>query len=101
VVNVAAQLGDKVAITAFRHAGTYLGIGIANLLRLFNPRMVVLGGSVAKAGPLLFDPMHEAIKAHALPFYWEGLAITAAALGDDVGLLGAAALAVTESHSLA
>jgi glucokinase len=101
VVNVAAQLGDKVAITAFRHAGTYLGIGIANLLRLFNPRMVVLGGSVTKAGPLLFDPMHEAIKANTLPFYWEGLAITAAALGDDVGLLGAAALAVTESHSLA
>ena len=98
VVNVAAQLGDKVAITAYRRAGTYLGIGIANLLRLFNPRMVVLGGSVTKSGPLLFDPMHEAIKASALPFYWEGLAITAAALGDDVGLLGAAALAVTESH---
>ncbi len=98
VVNVAAQLGDKIAINAFRHAGTYLGIGIANLLRLFNPRMVVLGGSVTKSGPFLFDPMHEAIKAHALPFYWEGLAISAAALGDDVGLLGAAALAVTESR---
>ena len=63
--------------------------------------MVVLGGSVTKAGPLLFDPMHEAIKANALPFYWEGLAVTAAALGDNVGLLGAAALAVTESHSVA
>ena len=99
MVNEAAQLGDKVAINAFRRAGTYLGIGIANLLHLFNPRMVVLGGSVTKAGPLLFDPMHEAIKAHALPFYWEGLAITPAALGDDVGLLGAAALAVTESRS--
>jgi len=101
VVNVAAQLGDKVSIAAFRRAGSYLGIGIANLLRLFNPRMVVLGGSVTKAGPLLFDPMHEAIKANTLPFYWEGLAITAAALGDDVGLLGAAALAVTESHVMA
>jgi len=101
VVNVAAQLGDKLAINAFRHAGTYLGIGIANLLRLFNPRMVVLGGSVTKSGAFLFDPMHEAIKAHALPLYWEGLAITAAALGDDVGLLGAAALAITESRIVA
>ena len=53
-------------ITAFRHAGTYLGIGIANLLRLFNPRMVVLGGSVTKAGALLFDPMQRP-SAHALP----------------------------------
>ena len=42
--------------------------------------------------------MHEAIKAHALPFYWESVAISAAALGHDVGLLGAAALAVTESR---
>jgi glucokinase len=101
VVNTAAQLGDKVAIAAYRRAGTYLGIGIANLLRLFNPRMVVLGGSVTKSGPLLFDPMHEAIRAHALPFYWEGLAVAPAALGDDVGLLGAAALAVTESSIVA
>ena len=98
VVNMAAQLGDKLAINAYSRAGTYLGIGIANLLRLFNPRMVVLGGSVTKAGPFLFDPMRAAIESHALPMYWEGLAITQAALGDDVGLLGAAALAVTESE---
>jgi glucokinase len=101
VVNTAAQLGDKLAINAFRHAGTYLGIGIANLLRLFNPRMVVLGGSVTKSGPFLFDPMHEAIKANVLPLYWEGLAIAPAALGDDVGLLGAVALVITESRIVA
>ena len=58
-------------MNAFRRAGGYLGIGIVNLLHLFNPRMVVLGGSVTKAGPLLFDPMHEAINAKALPFYWK------------------------------
>ena len=97
-VSVAAQLGDKLAINTFQRAGTYLGIGIANLLRLFNPRMVVLGGSVTKAGPFLFDPMRAAIEAHALPMYWQGLSIAPAALGDDVGLLGAAALAVTESE---
>jgi len=96
IVSTAAQLGDKLAISAFRRAGEYLGIGIANLLRLFNPRMIVLGGSVTKAGPFLFDPMRAAIKANVLPMYREGLAITQAALGDDVGLLGAAALAVTE-----
>lgn len=95
-VNMAAQRGDKLAINTFQRAGTYLGIGIANLLRLFNPRVVVLGGSVTKAGPFLFDPMRAAIEAYAPPIYWQSLSIAPAALGDDVGLLGAAALAVTE-----
>lgn len=98
VVSEAARLGDKLAIQAFRRAGRHLGIGIANLLRLFNPTMIVVGGSVTKAGPLLFDPMWAAIKEFAPAIYWEGLAIVQAALGDDVGLLGAAALAITELH---
>ncbi|PKO22718.1 MAG: ROK family protein [Chloroflexi bacterium HGW-Chloroflexi-1] len=96
IVNEAAQAGDKLAINAFRRAGEYLGLGITSLLHLFNPRMIVLGGSVTKAGPLLFDPMRETLDARARPIYTEGLAIVQAALGDDVGLLGAAALAVTE-----
>lgn len=96
IVSEAAAAGDKLAINAFRRAGKYLGLGIVNLLHLFNPRMIVLGGSVTKAGPLLFEPMWEAIRAKAMPGYLEGLAIVPAALGDDVGLLGALALAVTE-----
>ncbi len=97
-VGEAAKLGDKVAIQAFRRAGKHLGIGIANLLRQFNPTMIVLGGSVTKAGALLFDPMWAAIKEYVPPIYWEGLAIVPAALGDDVGLLGAAALVATQSR---
>ena len=58
--------------------------------------MVVLGGSVIKAGPLLFEPMREMIEELAMPTYVEGLSIVQAALGDDVGLLGALALAATE-----
>ncbi|MGC8779986.1 MAG: ROK family protein [Anaerolineae bacterium] len=96
VIGEAAAAGDKLAINAFRRAGKYLGLGIVNLLHLFNPRMVVLGGSVTKAGPLLFEPMWETIRARAMPGYLDGLAIVPAALGDDVGLLGALALAVTE-----
>ena len=98
IVNEAAQLGDKLAINAFRRAGAYLGIACANLLRLFNPRMFVFGGSVTKAGALLFDPLREALAVHAPQIYLDGLAIAPAALGDDVGLLGALALAVTETR---
>ncbi len=96
VISEAAAAGDKLARNAFRRAGEYLGLGIVNLLHLFNPRMVVLGGSVTKAGPLLFDPMWKVVRARAMPGYLEGLSIVPAALGDDVGLLGALALAVTE-----
>lgn len=95
VIGEAAAAGDKLAVNAFRRAGKYLGLGIVNLLHLFNPRMVVLGGSVTKAGPLLFDPMWEMLRARAMPGYLEGLAVVPAALGDDVGLLGALALAIT------
>jgi glucokinase len=96
IIDEAAQDGDKLAANAIRRAGRYLGIGIANLLHLFNPRMVVLGGSVTKAGPLLFEPMRAMIDEVAWPIYVEGLSIVQAALGDDVGLLGASALAATE-----
>jgi len=96
IISEAAQEGDKLAANAIRRAGRYLGIGIANLLHLFNPRMVVLGGSVTKAGPLLFQPMRAMIDELAMPTYVEGLSIVQAALGDDVGLLGALALATTE-----
>jgi glucokinase len=96
LVNEAAQAGDKLSIGAYRRAGRYLGIGIANLLHLFNPRSVVLGGSVTKAGKLLLEPMQETIRQLTFPQYTEGLSLVAAALGDDVGLMGALALAVSE-----
>ena len=96
IVSEAAQAGDRLAAGVLARAGQYLGIGIANLLRLYNPRMVVLGGSVVKAGPLLLEPMREVIRAAASSPYLEGLSIVQAALGDDVGLLGGAALIVSE-----
>lgn len=98
VVNEAAQLGDKVGTQALRRAGRYLGIGIANLLRIFNPRMIVLGGSVMKAGSLLTEPMWDALRDAAPRIYWEGLTIVPAALGDDAGLLGCVALVTAELH---
>lgn len=96
IVSEAAQQGDVLAVATLRRAGEYLGIGIVSLLNLFNPRMVVLGGSVTKAGRFLWEPMQATLQARARPAYLEGLSIAPAALGDDVGLLGAAALAATE-----
>jgi len=91
----AAREGDPLAVEAYQRAGKYLGIGIANFLHIFNPSIVILGGGVSYSGEILFAPMRESIQKNAFnKSYLEDLVITAAALGDDAGLLGALALAV-------
>lgn len=91
----AAREGDPLALEAYQRAGKYLGIGIAGFLHIFNPTIVILGGGVSYSGELLFAPMRKSVEAHVFnPSYLEDLVITAAALGDDAGLLGALALAV-------
>ena len=89
VVAQAAQEGDPLANSVFKGAGFYIGLGITNLLHILNPELIIIGGGVSKAGDLLFDPIKETVKARAMLSYQEGLRIVPAALGDDVGLLGA------------
>jgi len=93
LVAEAAQEGDHVARDIITTAGYYMGVGIVNLLHLFNPQRIVLGGSVTKAGELLFDPMWSVIRERAQAAYLEDFDVVPAALGDDVGIWGAAALA--------
>ncbi|HEX8990534.1 MAG TPA: ROK family protein [Anaerolineales bacterium] len=94
VIADAAMHGDALAISAYRRAGEYLGIGVANFLHAFDPSIVIFGGGVSQVGPLLFDPFHVSLKKRVFhPRYLEGLKIEMAALGDDAGLLGALALA--------
>lgn len=94
-VSTAAQEGDALAIAALARAGQYLGWAIADFLHIFNPSIVVIGGGVSQSGSLLFDPLRSALQERVLDTqYTDGLSIVPAALGDDVGLMGALALAV-------
>jgi glucokinase len=94
VVAEAAKRGDALAISAYKRAGEYLGIGVASFLHTFDPSIVIFGGGVSQSGSLLFEPFEASLRAHVLnPRYLEGLKIATAALGDDAGLLGALALA--------
>jgi len=95
-VNQAAQQGDPLAIELFELAGTYLGAAIVSLMYVINPALFVFGGSVTQAGELLFAPMRRAIEERAPAIYRENLRLTTAALGGDVGLWGALALALSE-----
>lgn len=94
-VSLAAQAGDTLAIAALNRAGQYLGWAIADFLHIFNPTIVIIGGGVSNAGPYLFDPLRTAMYERVLNHhYTDGLQIVRAALGDDVGLMGALALAM-------
>ena len=94
VVHDAARQGDVVAVDLLRKAGMYLGIGIVNMMYLFNPGMVIIGGGVSKAGDLLFAPMQATVRQRIHEIYWRDCPIVGAALGDDVCLTGAAILAM-------
>ena len=86
----AAKAGDQLSISAFKRAGYYLGIGVANYLHIFNPSCVIFGGGVSQSGDLIFKPFRESLEKHVLSLnYLENLKIALAELGDDVGLIGA------------
>ena len=95
-VSRAAQAGDSTAVEILAYAGRVIGLGIVSALHLFNPEVILLGGGVTKAGDFLFQPMRQIINQHILDTaYTDGLKIETAALGDDVALVGAAALVAT------
>lgn len=97
IVGDAAVKGDKVAVEQIARAGRIIGLSIVTFLHLFNPEIIVMGGGVTKTGNLLFDPMWKAIHEEVLDeAYTKDLRIEPAILGDDVALIGAAALVVTK-----
>jgi glucokinase len=90
----AAANGDELAISAFEYAGTYLGLGIINLLHIFNPSIVIIGGGVSRSGKLLLDPVKSTLEKRVISSrYIQGLTITNPKLGDESGLVGALVLA--------
>lgn len=97
LVEQAARAGDAFALGLLREAGYYLGVGVVNVLHLFDPEIVVVGGGVSRAGELIFGPLRETVQARAMPGYRERSHIVPAGLGDDAGLMGAVALVMSET----
>ncbi|TMD24011.1 MAG: ROK family protein [Chloroflexi bacterium] len=85
----AARAGDVLANTILETAGTYLGIALGTLVNLFNPQVIVLGGSVLKAGRPLLQPMRRSMNASSWRASRRGLRIVRPALAGDAGLIGA------------
>ncbi len=89
-----ARAGDRVAVEAFDRAGRLLGLGIASAVALVDVDLVTIGGGLSQAGPLLFDPLHRSYAEHARIYYAQEVPIIPAALDQQAGLVGAAALIV-------
>jgi glucokinase len=91
----AARDGDEDASAALDQMGEKLGAGIASLLNLLDPEVVVIGGGLgADAGPLLLEPAERVARERALEPAASGARMAVAELGEDAGMLGAAMLAL-------
>jgi glucokinase len=100
LVTEAAQQGDEVAVGILAQVGARLGEGIAGLVNVLDPQVVVVGGGAIEAGDLLLDPAREAYSgAVEAPGHRPRVPIVPAELGNDAGAVGAAALALEERGS--
>lgn len=88
----AAQEGDKLAVKALRRAAHYLGIGVANLVNILNPELIIFGGGVIMAAPQLLDLINESLNLMALPLARKDLKLIKSELGDKGGIIGASML---------
>jgi glucokinase len=94
-VTETALSGDPTAVGVFELVGTRLGAALASFANIFEPEVIVIGGGVIAAGDLLLDPAREELRRRALP-PMNGTPVRAAELGEDAGMIGAAAMARIE-----
>jgi glucokinase len=92
MVEKAARKGDAAALELISQTGTYLGVGVTNILHLFNPEIVVLGGGVTHMGELILKPLQEEVNRRAMPAFRENVPVVLTDLKGDVGLYGAVAI---------
>src|SRR5215469_6420395 len=87
-----AAFGHAIARAAMRRAGQALGVAIASATCLCDLEVVSIGGGLSQAGTLLFDPLEEALRAHARLGFARAVSVVPAGLGQNAGLVGAASL---------
>jgi glucokinase len=94
-VTEAALAGDATAIGVFDLVGARLGVALTNFANIFEPEVIVIGGGVIAAGDLLLDPARRELRQRALT-PMNRTPVLAAELGEDAGMIGAAAMARAE-----
>jgi glucokinase-like ROK family protein len=92
VLEDAALAGDALALQVVREAAEHLGIGVAGLLNLLNPAVVVVGGGLARLGELLLEPLRQTVRTRTLATSVEVSNIVTSQLGARAVAVGAATL---------
>jgi glucokinase-like ROK family protein len=90
----AARGGDPLVLDEVRKASRYIGVAVANLIDLFNPSCVIIGGRLAEAGEIVLNTVRETAQRRAFPVSYAGVRIVRNALGLDSVAVGACALVV-------
>ena len=95
-VALAAEAGIPLARAIIQHAAEALGVGFVNIIHIFNPDMIIVGGGVTQMGPMLMEPALRVVQERAMKAPREAVRIVQAQLGLNVGLIGAGALVYSQ-----
>lgn len=96
----AALAGDEVALGVISETGRYVGVGLSNVVNMFDPEVLIVGGSTMAAGRLLLDPAIQVARERAVPGMADHVSIVAGDLGEDAGPVGAASLVLRETLTM-
>lgn len=91
------QTGDRGTLRAIEDAGDAVGRALAFTVMLLNPELIVVGGDLASAGDVLFDPMRRSLARNTMDSHAQPLRIVPGSLGDSAGVRGAAALVLASA----
>jgi glucokinase len=100
VIHNAAEQGDSFAKELITRTGYYVGVGLANLINIFNPELIVIGGGLSNIGDMLLKPAFKVAGERAYKEAFQAVRFASAELGRNSGVLGAAAFALQEMGKL-
>lgn len=100
-LQLAAEAGDSVAIDIWRSVAEKLACAIVNACWLLNPEAIIIGGGIAKAGALIFEPLETFIRTQLSSPFYSGLKILPAQFSNDAGIIGAATLSLENAQEQA
>ena len=95
----AVKLKDPVAMQVWDEFSSQLSTGLVNAVWLLNPDRIVIGGGIAKAGKLIFDPLWKKMKQQLASSFTKNLKVVPAHFGNDAGIIGSAAVAMEAARA--
>ncbi len=95
-VHKAARQGDALAKELIVQTGYYIGVGLASLINIFNPELIIIGGGMSNMGDMLLEPAYKAARERAYGVAFDSVRFARPALGENSGVIGTAAYALRE-----